>query len=71
MKQINPILVLAGATAKSGHMLFARDLLEIDGGVSSAAEVIKLNPEMRGFDVVSVAYVVDNRIKGIAYWEMK
>lgn len=65
---INPILVLAGAAVKVGCGIFAGQLVEADTGITSANEVIALNPHFAGFSAVSVGWVLDAHIKrDIAY----
>jgi len=62
-QEINPILVLAGATAKVGCSIFASQLVNADTGITSATAVIESNPYYRGLSAVSVGWILDSELK--------
>lgn len=62
-EHINPIVALAGATAKIGNSMFAADLLACDSGEKFVSEVIAGKPCYVGYHPVTLAKVMDDKIQ--------
>jgi hypothetical protein len=62
VRDVNPMMVLIGSTLKSGHPMFAAQLVQHVEGELTA--VLNDNPSFAGMSLCSVAHVVDTLVKG-------
>ena len=60
---LDPIVALAGAAANNGMRMFARELLGIDGAAVYVALYQLDDASLTGADDLTVARVIDDRIK--------
>lgn len=60
---LDPIVALAGAAAKSGNRMFAADMLNASGATVSVALYQSHDATLVGMDDVTTAMTIDDRIQ--------
>lgn len=63
---LDPIVALAGAAANNGMRMFAKELLDTDGAAVYVALYQLDDASLKGADDLTVARVIDDRIKRAA-----
>lgn len=63
---LDPIVALAGAAANNGLRMFAKELLDVDGAAVYVALYQLDDASLTGSDDLTVARVIDDRIKRAA-----
>lgn len=59
---VNPIIVLAGATANSGHAMFAEDLLNVGRGHRDCKAIRRRTTRLAGMSDVCIAKCVEHSL---------
>lgn len=59
--RVDPIVILAGATAKQGNRMFAQSLLDAEGGVVYCALMQAEEANLYGLDDITTAMILDDR----------
>ena len=59
---VNPILILAASVARSGHGMFAEELLHVDRGHRDCKAIRKAVTRLAGLHDVSIARCVEHSL---------